>query len=785
LKVSVRDARADMLPAFVPVGAVAPDLYEWLTKAIREGDITHGEFYGHGQIGRQASGAGFSTAMKYHFRNGRVAYDPRWPEVTDAHGTVRVRDGNAHVVLEQASTGGLALQQGEVEVVPGENAPTVNVRTRTRASGEQIGYWLTETPLREMAGDAADALVVSGDYDLGLSLALPMEEDPDVGVEASVQTDNGTLAYPAADLRWENIRGSLAYSTTEGFSSDPLAARFLGEPVNLRLGGRPDRGSLTVTQDGQTDIDTLASRLMPGDQGIAGIEGRLPYTATLEFSSQATPVLRLDANGAGIWSQWPAPLAREAGPEERIEALVRWPGNERLQVKGHWGERLAIALQWHQQAFDRGQVVLGDGAAELPEDSGLVVRADMERFAPAQWKTWFEEYGLSPAADTAGETSGYADFGWLRHIELDTGALVVGDHTLPGVKATIAPDAGGWLITTDSDRASGQVQIPAGADRVWVDLEHLRLARSGDGAGEASPAPDLLTPTEQLEAFRELAAGQWPEVDVRIGALTLGDDPAGAWSFLLSPSPEEVVLQDLQGNIGELGFEGQVRWGVTSGLELTEVRGGLEGGGLQDLANLFGMEAPLTNERSSVDLDINWPGRPDQFTAGRLNGAFRVRLDEGIILENSDTAQLFRLFNLLNTDTLQRRLSFDFSDLYEAGVAFDAISGKALLDRGVMRWDPDLQLAGPSGALRLSGRTDLADETLDMRLVVILPLTQNLPIAAILMGASPPVGGALFVLDKLLGEPLSKLTSATYSVGGTWDNPQVRLRNIFDSGNQD
>jgi uncharacterized protein YhdP len=215
------------------------------------------------------------------------------------------------------------------------------------------------------------------------------------------------------------------------------------------------------------------------------------------------------------------------------------------------------------------------------------------------------------------------------------------------------------------------------------------------------------------------------------------------------------------------------------------VQGVLEGGGLQDLSSLLGHKTPLNNKSSVIDLNIAWPGRPDQFAAGRLNGEFSVRLGDGVILESSETAQLFRLFNLLNTDTLQRRLQFDFSDLYEAGVAFDAIYGKGRLDQGVLSWNPDLQLAGPSGALRLSGLTNLADETLDMRLVVILPLTQNLPLAAILMGASPPVGGALFVLDKLLGEPLSKLTSATYSVRGTWNNPEVKLRNIFDSGNRE
>jgi uncharacterized protein YhdP len=116
-------------------------------------------------------------------------------------------------------------------------------------------------------------------------------------------------------------------------------------------------------------------------------------------------------------------------------------------------------------------------------------------------------------------------------------------------------------------------------------------------------------------------------------------------------------------------------------------------------------------------------------------------------------------------------------------VAFDAISGKARLNEGLLTMDPELQVAGPSGAFKLSGNTDLASGALDMRLVVVLPLTQNLPLAALLMGAGAPIGGALFVLDKLLGDPLSKLTSATYDVTGTWDEPKVDLRRVFDTGN--
>ena len=36
--------------------------------------------------------------------------------------------------------------------------------------------------------------------------------------------------------------------------------------------------------------------------------------------------------------------------------------------------------------------------------------------------------------------------------------------------------------------------------------------------------------------------------------------------------------------------------------------------------------------------------------------------------------------------------------------------------------DPELQLVGPSGAFKVNGTTNMADESLDMRLVVVLQL---------------------------------------------------------------
>ena len=190
----------------------------------------------------------------------------------------------------------------------------------------------------------------------------------------------------------------------------------------------------------------------------------------------------------------------------------------------------------------------------------------------------------------------------------------------------------------------------------------------------------------------------------------------------------------------------------------------------------------MTNQATAVELDIDWPGGPNDIGLSALSG--ESQRAAGRWRDRRTTRpQLFRVFNLLNTDTLWRRLPGLFRPV-RAGVAFDAISGKARISDGLVTMDPELQLVGPSGAFKINGSTNMADESLDMRLVVVLPVTQNLPLAAILMGASAPIGGALFVLDKILGDPLSKLTSATYSVTGSWSEPKVDLRSVFDTAEQ-
>jgi hypothetical protein len=74
----------------------------------------------------------------------------------------------------------------------------------------------------------------------------------------------------------------------------------------------------------------------------------------------------------------------------------------------------------------------------------------------------------------------------------------------------------------------------------------------------------------------------------------------------------------------------------------------------------------------------------------------------------------------------------------------------------------------------------VAARSLDGELVATLPVANNLPWVAALT-ASLPIAAGVFVVSKLLQKQVDRLSSAVYSITGSWDDPQVKFEHIFDS----
>ena len=51
--------------------------------------------------------------------------------------------------------------------------------------------------------------------------------------------------------------------------------------------------------------------------------------------------------------------------------------------------------------------------------------------------------------------------------------------------------------------------------------------------------------------------------------------------------------------------------------------------------------------------------------------------------------------------------------------------------------------------------------------------------AALIVGA-PAIGGALFVVDKLLGDRVARFASVQYKVQGPWQAPEISFHKPFE-----
>lgn len=205
----------------------------------------------------------------------------------------------------------------------------------------------------------------------------------------------------------------------------------------------------------------------------------------------------------------------------------------------------------------------------------------------------------------------------------------------------------------------------------------------------------------------------------------------------------------------------------------------MSGSNLADVLLAWGFAPSTTSESFRLDVDGSWPGSPAWFALSRYSGTLEPRLRKGQFVELEGGTQALRVFGLLNFNSIGRRLRLDFSDLFGKGYSYDRLTGSLVARDGVYRTEKAVTVSGPSSNLELSGTLDMVADRIDAKLLVTLPVSNNLPLAALIVGA-PAVGGALFVFDKLLGDRVARFASVQYNVEGPWQSPRITFDKPFE-----
>ncbi|MDH3994650.1 MAG: hypothetical protein OEV47_17150, partial [Gammaproteobacteria bacterium] len=271
-----------------------------------------------------------------------------------------------------------------------------------------------------------------------------------------------------------------------------------------------------------------------------------------------------------------------------------------------------------------------------------------------------------------------------------------------------------------------------------------------------------------------------PDMDVSVARLHRGDLELGKLDFGLRSDGATLLANNISGEIAGLRLgqpqPGQLRWRQGSDSR-TSLQLGLQFDDLGKTLGHFGYEKILETESGGFDLNLQWPGAPQNFSLRQGQGAVEVDIAEGRFLEAPSSASgALKVVNILNLADIVQRLSL--SHMFESGIPFDAVTGEIFLHSGTVEV-VGMEVKGPS-SFQFSGIADVSARSLDGELVAILPVANNLPWVAALT-ASLPVAAGVFVVSKLLQKQVNRLSSAVYSVTGSWDDPEVEFEHIFET----
>ena len=757
-------------------------------------------------------------------QGGQYAYVPKllqpanelpWPTLTDLKGelvfmraALEVNDASAQV----AGLPGLKLVKANAKIPDLLKNATVDVSLE--ANGPLAGAlgFVNTSPLLGITSQALAKTVASGAADYRFRLGLPINAISNSRVEGTVALPGNDVQFAPGTPPLDNLRG-LVHITEHGFDVNGVQARMLGGDVRVdggmqaaRAGGAAEpeadaavvfKAQGTISADGLKQFKEIGavSRLAQHASGSAA------YTASLGFRKGATE-LSVSSNLQGMALSLPAPLGKTAEAalpivfENTLLADSLKPGQTvQDQLVLTIGNVASINyvrdVSGAQPRVIRGSIGVGLEAGEAAQrlDNGVTANINLAQVNLDAWEkildsaTSAQPVGAVPPLPGAGAAAALAYLPTLMAIRAKE--LTVQGRTLRNVVVGGSREGLNWRANIDADELNGYVEFRQadgtgglGGGRVFARLARLSLAPATANEVEAlldeQPAniPALDIVVEDLE-LRGKRLGRVEIEAVNRNANAAARDSASEWRLnkLNVTLPEAVLTASGNWAAPKVADAATLPVGGRTAAERrrTSMTFRLDVSDSGELLKRFGMADLIRRGKGRLEGQIGWAGSPLSLDYPSLGGQFNVNMESGQFVK-ADPG-IGRLLGVLSLQSLPRRLTLDFRDVFSEGFAFDFVRGDVNINQGIAQTN-NLQMSGVNAAVLMEGRADISRETQDLKVVVVPEINAGTA-SLIATVINPAIGLGTFLAQLFLRRPLMEAATQEFHIDGTWADPKI------------
>jgi len=751
---------------YIPM--IGPTTRGYLQHGIRAGTAASAQIRVRGDLkdfpfGRGSDGV-FSIVGKAS--GATLAYAEGWPEITGIDGEIEISGTSLEIRAARGNVLGASIGP-TVAAVP-DMFRDEHVRVEGTATGptDEFLKFIETSPVNAMIGRFTEGWRAQGSGRLALRLDMPLANIPGTRIAGSYELRENRIVMGPDEPALARTSGTVAF-TEAGVSAQAIQAHVFGGPLAFGFTTRAD-GAVALTGEGTLDAAALVRE--NGWPLGERVQGNASYRLGMTYRGRIADVV-VETDLEGVALDLPAPLGKGAG--ERWPSKLERTSGSAPDAAGRPGRRDMVSLALGKNVsvlaamreidgtlkLQRAAVGVGEVGVALPREPGVLVAVNLPELDLDRFRALLPQKsgaGLSEQRQEGQKQGGRkqgADGGLPTAVSMRAGALVALGRRFNDVTARAQIRGGGWQAQVKSREVTGDLTWSSeGRGSLVARLARLELPEAHIAAGHASPS-------------------ELPALDVVADSLVTGGHEFGKLALVAVNAGEDWRIERLLLSAPDGSITAEGRWRPAGAApELTDIRFKIASGDAGAYLARFGFPGAMARGTATLDGRLTWAGPPHDLDLATLAGEVALEAGKGQFLKIEPG--LGKLLGVLSLQSLPRRITLDFRDVFSAGFAFDTITANARVAGGVMSTE-DFVMIGPSAAVTMSGRTDIARETQDLKVRVVPEVGSGVAAAAGIALLNPLIGAGTLLAQALLKNPIGQMFAFEYAVTGTWGDPKV------------
>ena len=644
----------------------------------------------------------------------------------------------------------------------------MDVSLEANADSSAALNFLQTGPLRPIYGDNFDTWSVQGSLNLQAEIGVPISAPEDFTAHVDIEVENNAVAIEPIAMQFTDANGQISYDTATGLASNGLTVRHLGRLQNLKInsGLSSTNSNITIAATGETSVRYWGERF--NDRFLANQDATIQHTTNIEiFPSKVTIRSKSDLNGVEL--PFPAPFNKSADESLALSLAVDLDERDWTIVRANLGDKLVSFFEMNQDNdIKRGSVAI-NRPLNVRQENGVFFDINVDQADGDDWWQAIQQMRALYAQEST-DGNGVSFESLIQSIQIEASSLEYLAQPWTSVKATLLRNENAWIVSFNADEGQGQVLVPHNNEPIFAQMNWLSMTTGEDDIAFADEVDPLLS----------YLPSDVPNMQLQISKLIWNGRDMGNWRTEIEVSNGQLNARNIVGEMNGATMSGSLLWELKNNKHKTKFVGSIAIGNLLDVLETWQYAPVLTSRSGTVNVDAFWQGSPAFFDFKRLQGAIRLSLRKGAILQ-VDEYEGIKLIGLLNFTRVIQRIALDFSDLLQSGITYDTIEGELLFDRGFARVGEKLVIDGSATKFKFSGDADLLSDELDIDMVLTVPLSSTFPLVALLAGVTPQAAAAIYVTERVFNNELERLSSARMHITGSFEAPDTKFYRVFDS----